>query len=180
VVLALPHSSADDEPAVPAALAGLLVHLDTIYGFALTLTGAPEPAADLTERVFEGVRDELWATLGGHGLRDRLLARCVAVFHETAPSSSPRPAAGVGAALAGLPWEERAACALVDQMKLTYAAGAAVLGIDVGEFRTRLHRARAVLLAAYCDERRGAPGVSFDRSAGARTVSWNAPAGPRR
>jgi hypothetical protein len=180
VALPLHHPCAADEAVVPAALAGLLAHLDTIYGFALTLTGAPEPAADLTERVFDSARDELWATLGGHGLRDRLLARCVAMFRETPSAASPRPASGSGAVLAGLPWEERVACALVDQMGLTYAAGAAVLGIEVVEFRGRLHRARAVLLAAYCEDRLRAKGVPSDRSATAGAVSWNAAAGARR
>ena len=52
---------------------GLLTHLDAVYGFALALTGDAELAADLTEDVFASTHDELWTTLGGHGLRDRLL-----------------------------------------------------------------------------------------------------------
>ena len=78
--VALPYSPADDEQGAetPSALAGLLTHLDTVYGFALTLTGDPDAAAELTEDVYASARDGLWETLGGHGVRDRLLARCAA------------------------------------------------------------------------------------------------------
>jgi DNA-directed RNA polymerase specialized sigma24 family protein len=48
-----------------------------------------------------------------------------------------------------LPWGERAAIALVDQLGLTYAAAAQVLGAHLAEFRASLHRARSVLFAAY-------------------------------
>lgn len=157
--LALPRPPADDEHGAPSALTGLLAHLDDVYGFALTLTGNPERAADLTEHVFQSIRDELWSTLGGHRLRDRLLARCVAAFIEGVssrepwkPDAAPRPAAEptrLTAAIRGLPWRERAAIALVGQFGLTYAAGAAVLGVEVAEFRTILHGGRDVLSAAY-------------------------------
>jgi len=160
VQIALPYQFADDEQEASTAVAGLLVHLDTIYGFALTLTGDADAAAELTEEVFGRARDDRWGTLGGHGLRDRLLARCVAVFCETfsahgsvsAPGRTPveqPPATTLGAVLRELPWDERAAIALVDQLHLSYAAGAAVLGVDVPEFRTLLHHGRAVLLVAY-------------------------------
>jgi len=156
---ALPYQFADDEAEAPAALTGLLDHLDTIYGFALTLTGDADAAAELTERVFASARDKVWATLGGHGLRDRLLACCVSAFGETffapglaAPArarAEQPPASTLGAVLRELPWDERAAIALVDQLHLSYATGAAVLGVDVPEFRTLLHHGRAVLFAAY-------------------------------
>ncbi|HEX5073212.1 MAG TPA: hypothetical protein VFW03_08405 [Gemmatimonadaceae bacterium] len=83
--VALPYSLADDEQGTgaPSALDGLLAHLDTVYGVALLLTGDPAAAAELTEDVYASARDELWATLGGLGLRDRLLARCVLLFVET-------------------------------------------------------------------------------------------------
>ena len=157
--LALPRPPADDEHGAPSALTGLLSYLDVVHGFALTLTGDPGRAADLTERVFQSLHDDLWSTLGGHRLRDRLLARCVAAFMEGAPSgeawkagAAPRAKldpSGLAVLLRGLPWRERAAIALVDQLGLTYAAGAAVLGVEVAEFRTVLHGGRAVLFAAY-------------------------------
>jgi DNA-directed RNA polymerase specialized sigma24 family protein len=145
----------DDEQTTHA---GLLAHLDAVYGFALALTGDAESAADLTEDVFAGTRDELWVTLGGHSLRDRLLARCVSVFRETF-SARARPDRSTGhvgptpndlvASMQRLPWDERAALTLVDQLGLRYAAGAAVLGVDVAEFRALLHRARSVLFVAF-------------------------------
>ena len=149
----------DDEQAAPAVVTSVLGHLDSIYGFALTLTGDAELAAELTEDVFAGMRGDLWVTLGGHGLRDRLLARCVSAFTErlargvrrgpaTKPRSEPRPTR-LGALLLELPWNERAAVALVDLLGLTYASGAAVLGVDASEFRTLVHRGRSVLFAAY-------------------------------
>jgi len=160
VHLALPYQFTDDEQEASTALAGLLVHLDTIYGFALTLTGDTDAAAELTERVFASAGDDLWGTLGGHGLRERLLARCVSAFGETfaAPGSvavpvrtpvDQPPTTTLSAVLRELPWDERAAISLVDQLHLGYAAGAAVLGVDVPEFRTLLHHGRAVLVAAY-------------------------------
>ena len=157
--LALPRPPADDESGAPSALTGLLSHLDVVYGFALTLTGDAERAADLTEHVFQGVHDDLWSTLGGHRLRDRLLACCVAAFMDGASSreawktgaASPPVLEpnGLTALLRGLPWRERAAIALVDQLELTHASAAAVLGVELEAFRTILHGGRDVLFAAY-------------------------------
>ena len=48
-----------------------------------------------------------------------------------------------------LPWNERAALTLVDQLGLRYAAGAAVLGVEVAEFRAVLHHARSALFATF-------------------------------
>ena len=46
--IAFPYQFADDEQEASTTVAGLLVHLDTIYGFALTLTGDADAAAELT------------------------------------------------------------------------------------------------------------------------------------
>jgi DNA-directed RNA polymerase specialized sigma24 family protein len=161
---------------------GLVAHLDTVYGFALTLTGDPEAAAELTEDVYAGARDELWETLGGHGLRDRLLARCVSSFvesdstrHSEAPSAGPpahRQRTRLHTLLHRLPWDERAAVALVDQLHSSYGAAAAVLGVDVAEFRALLHRGRSVLFAAYRAGDRSRPGRGSchpERSEGSRS-----------
>ena len=149
----------DDEQAAPAVVTSLLGHLDSIYGFALTLTGDADVAADLTEDVFASIRDDLWVTLGGHGLRDRLLAQCVSAFRaqltqgvRRGPTTTPRSEPGptpLRARLLELPWNERAAVALVDQVRVSYASGAAVLGVDASEFRSLVHRGRSVLFAAY-------------------------------
>lgn len=157
--VALSRTSADDEYEASSALTGFLAHLDAVYGFALRLAGDAEHAAELTEAAFGSVHDDLWSTLGGHGLRDRLLARCVTAFTEALPSGAVErsmmpgrispPHDDLNARLLRLPWDERAAIALVDQVGLTYASGAAVLGTDVDEFRTLLHRGRSGLFAAY-------------------------------
>ena len=156
---ALPRSPAYDDSVAPSWPAGILAHLDVVYGFALTLTGDAERAGELTEDVFGSVHDDLWSTLGGRGLRDRLLARCVVAYVETAslqqsgwrgpPVRRIDDSGELAFLLLGLPWDERAAIALVDQLGLTYAAAAAVLGTDVTGFRTLLHRGRSVMFAAY-------------------------------
>jgi len=159
VSAALPYSPADDDQGAgaPSALIRLVTHLDTVYGFALTLTGDPEAAAELTDDVYASARDGLWETLGGHGLRDRLLARCVSLFVETGSArGGEAPSAGaadhrptLNTLLRELPWNERAAIALVDQLQSSYVAAAAVLGVDVAELRELLHRGRSVLFAAF-------------------------------
>ncbi len=83
---ALPRSPAYHKSVAPSWPAGILAHLDVVYGFALTLTGDAERAGELTEAVFASVHDDLWSTLGGHGLRDRLLARCVVAYVEKTTS----------------------------------------------------------------------------------------------
>ena len=158
--VSLPYSPADDEQGTgaPSALVGLLMHLDTVYGFALTLTGDPDAAAELTEDVYASARNGLWGTLGGHGLRDRLLARCVSLFVERgSPQGVQVPSARAAverpprldALLHELPWDEPAAIALVDQLQSSYVAAAAGLGVDVAELRKLLHGGRAVLFAAF-------------------------------
>ena len=96
---------------------------------------------------------DLWSTLGGHSLRDRLLARCLAIYHRDfasdgrAPEPAQRsPGTDVLAVLARLPLEERAAVALVDRVGLSCATGAAVMAVTVVEFRAFLHSARDVLM----------------------------------
>ena len=156
---AQPRPKAHEEPRGPTTLPGILAHLDAVYGLALALTGDTDRAADLTEDVFASVRDDLWTTLGGHSLRERLLARCVTTFKQTGSARSGGSAevsqlpgdnaSELRAALTRLSWDERTAIVLVDQLGLTYAAGAAVLGTEVPQFRTLLHRARSVAFAAY-------------------------------
>jgi DNA-directed RNA polymerase specialized sigma24 family protein len=53
------------------------------------------------------------------------------------------------ALLFSLPWRQRAAIALVDHLGLSYVEAAAVLGVDVSEFRGLLHRGRDALLRKY-------------------------------
>jgi DNA-directed RNA polymerase specialized sigma24 family protein len=156
---AQPRPQTNEDSRGPTTLPGILTHLDAVYGLALALMGDTDRAADLTEDVFASVCDDLWTTLGGHSLRERLLARCVATFKQVGSArsggsaeTSQRPGDNVSelrAVLSGVPWDERTAIVLVDQLGLTYAMGAAVLGTDVPEFRALLHRARGVAFAAY-------------------------------
>jgi DNA-directed RNA polymerase specialized sigma24 family protein len=155
VSLALSRPASVPETAVPSPLAGLLAQLDTVYGFALTLVGDAELAADLTEQVYRGVPQDLWSTLGGHGLRERLLACCLAVYKQDFHTRRREPAADVDGHATSLirlvhrlPTEERAAIALVDQLRLSHAAATAVLDLSADEFCVLLRRARAVLVEA--------------------------------
>jgi DNA-directed RNA polymerase specialized sigma24 family protein len=137
----------------------MLSHLHAVYAFALSLVGDDaDRASTLAETVCLASRDGRWSALGTRGLRERMLAQCVATFVEAyTPSSHQRdatmPAAdsrsGVMSRLLSLPWQERAAITLVDHLGLTYAEAAAVLGIDAPEFRGLLHRGRDVLLRAH-------------------------------
>jgi hypothetical protein len=152
-----PVSAADHESG--STLTGLMTHLDAVYAFAHSLTSDTDGASALVERVYRGVTRDLWSTLGGHSLRDRLLARCLAVFNQDSRSrTQPSPTgdvdrANVLALLADLPLDERAAVALVDRLGLPYASAAAVVGAPVDEFRATLHRARRTLIAAAADLR---------------------------
>ena len=156
---ALSRPTARDATATSSSLPGILAHLDAVYGFSLTLTGDPDRAGALTERAFGSVRDDLWSTLGGRGLRERLLARCVQAYLEAVAANdggwvaTPEPCRGdadrLSTLIGGLPWDERAAIALVDQLGLTRTDAAAVLGTSVDEFRALLHRGRSALFVAY-------------------------------
>jgi sigma-70-like protein len=143
----------------PADESVLLSHLESVYAFALTLTGDdPEHAAALTEAAFATAHDDVWSTLGGYGLRERLLARCVAAFNDAQPPeatrhsvASPDPSnrSGLMALLFVLPWRQRAAIALIDHLGLSYADAAAVLDVRVDAFREFLRRGRCLLFDAY-------------------------------
>ena len=153
--LALPRPVSDVARATASTRTGLLSHIDAVYAFALTLAGDAESAAGVTERVYVDVPDDLWSTLGGHNLKDRLLARCFAIFtqalgrRERDARAGGAPGRGtLVAMLRDLPLDQRAAVALVDQLSLSYGAAAAVLGTNIAELRAQLHRGRAVLLAA--------------------------------
>lgn len=157
-----PVTGVDHTP--DSTLTSLITHLDAVHAFAHVLTSDAGPAAALTEQVYCDVTRDVWSTLGGHSLRDRLLARCLTIYkHEfndagrAASLGTPSPT--LFDALASLPLADRAAVALVDRLGLSYAAGAAVLGISVDEFRTTLHGARRVLVRTYS----ALPGVgAFD------------------
>ena len=151
---AFPRFAPTDDDNSGATPAGFIAHLDAVYAFAFALTSQRDLAEELTDHVYRDVTRELWSTLGGHSLRNRLLARCLAIFDERFRQAS-RPvadrhgdAAGIQTLLRALPRDERAAVALVDQLGLSYADGAIVFGSTVSEFRASLHRGRTALMNA--------------------------------
>jgi predicted DNA-binding protein (UPF0251 family) len=152
-VSAVPHLAFAVDPDAGSAVRGLLSHLDAVYVFAHALTCDDRLASDLTEHVYRGVTRELWSTLGGHGLRDRLLARCLTIFNEGFRArrravSVPPEHDAVGL-LRDLSVEQRAAVALVDRLGLRYDAAAVVLGVSRDAFRTLLHDARNTLVTRH-------------------------------
>jgi len=154
VPAAFPRFVPTDDDNSGATPPGFIAHLDAVYALALALTSQRDRAEELTERVYRDVTREVWSTLGGHSLRNRLLARCLTIFDEQSRQTSPsaaNPRADVTdmhALLATLPRDERAAVSLVDQLGLSYADGAVVFGSTVSEFRTILHRGRNILMTA--------------------------------
>lgn len=151
---AFPRFAPTDDDNSAATPTGFIAHLDAVYAFALALTSQRDRAEELTDHVYRDVTRELWSTLGGHSLRNRLLARCLAIF-DAQFRQTPRPAAHQRAdvtrireLLGALPRDQRAAVALVDQLGLSYADGAIVFGSTVSEFRTSLHRGRTALMSA--------------------------------
>ena len=151
---AVPHLAFAVDPDAGSAVGGLLSHLDAVYVFAHALTCDDRLASDLTEHVYRGVTRELWSTLGGHGLRDRLLARSLAIFNEELRSrrravSDVPPEHDRVALLRDLSVEQRAAVALVDRLGLRYDAAAVVLGVSRDAFRTLLHNARNTLMTRH-------------------------------
>lgn len=158
LTLSPPPSSFND--AADSAAARLVHHLDDVYRVARVLTGDRLRAGDLTEAVFRDARDDdAVTTLDAQTVRDRLLSRCIAMFsaHDDltrSDASAPPPAFQASrdrldTLLLALPLTQRAAIALVDQLGLSYADAAAILGSHVAELRSHLHAGRAVLFAAY-------------------------------
>ncbi len=76
-----------------------------------------------------------------------------------APNADPHDAIGersaLGAALASLPPQERAAVLLVDAQGFDYADAARVLDVPPGTVASRLNRARATLRAALAEQDEG-------------------------
>jgi hypothetical protein len=149
VELALSSAPEPHDGATPE----LNAYIEAVYQFAETLTGDAARAATLTERVFAGAKADLEAPLGADEVRDRLLARCALLFSAAGSLSqhtSPAPSAhSLHSSLARLPWDQRAAVALVDQLGLPYAAAATVLGACLADFRALLRGGRSALFAAY-------------------------------
>ncbi len=143
-----------------------------VYRFALHMTGIPDIAEDVTQEVFMVLMrkgneyDELKGSVNAfllgvarnYVLRRLRQARCF-VSIDDAASSAVKSEAGahetftrtelilaVHKAVLNLPEHYREAVVLCDLQELTYAEAALVLGCAIGTVRSRLHRARTMLI----------------------------------
>lgn len=160
-----------------------------IYRFAMHMSGSAAVAEDVTQDVFlvlmrgECGYDPERGTLSGYlfGIARKLVLRglergrsAVALEPEGDESSPPELAvlddpladltrresiAALRRAVQALPRRYREVVVLCDLEELDYADAALALGCPIGTVRSRLHRARALLLEKLNQERRPRPGV---------------------
>jgi RNA polymerase sigma-70 factor (ECF subfamily) len=147
-----------------------------IYRFALHMSGSPAAAEDITQEVFlallreECGYDRERGTLSGYlfGIARKLVLRNLERGRSDVPLESetdegaPRELAVIDDPLAGLtrhesiaalrravqalPRRYREVVVLCDLEELDYAEAATALGCPIGTVRSRMHRARALLL----------------------------------
>jgi RNA polymerase sigma-70 factor, ECF subfamily len=144
-----------------------------VYRFALQMGGMPDLAEDVTQEVFmtlmnkADLYDESRGSLNSfllgvarnHVLRGLRLKRPFVTIDEAADSSDPAGANGqldsltrteeiqsVQRAVLGLPEHYREVVVLCELQEMSYAETAAVLGCAIGTVRSRLHRARTMLI----------------------------------
>jgi RNA polymerase sigma-70 factor (ECF subfamily) len=141
-----------------------------IYRFALQMSGSPAMAEEVTQEVFlllihrpelyDPARGPLASFLYGvarnHVLRAMETERASEPLDdESAPVALPpvldrleqaQRAGALWRAVLSLPLKYREAVVLCDLQELSYEEAAAALGCAVGTIRSRLHRARALLL----------------------------------
>jgi len=160
-----------------------------IYRFALHMSGSASQAEDVTQEVFLAVLreecgyDPVRGTLSGYlfGIARKLLLRHMersrsdvaidgeseeAVMAELAADDSPldelthrEGIESLRRAIRTLPRRYREVVVLCDLEEVDYADAAVVLGCPIGTVRSRLHRARALLLEKLNQERHSRPGV---------------------
>ena len=156
-----------------------------IYRFALHMSGSPAVAEDVTQEVFLAlIRDECGydpdrGTLSGYlfGIARKLVLRSIErgrsdVALEAEESGWPEMAAhadpladltrregieSLRRAVLALPRRYREVVLLCDLEEVDYADAAQVLGCPIGTVRSRLHRARALLLDKLNQERKFRP-----------------------
>ncbi len=143
-------------------------HMPPVYRYALRMTGSPADADDVVQELFlalirdargyDPARGELRSYL--YGMARRLILRRLPAEPAT-EEDVPEPAVEddpferldleqrlglVRMAIASLPASYREVVALCDLEELSYEDAATTLGCAVGTVRSRLHRARAMLL----------------------------------
>ncbi len=167
-----------------------------IFRFALHITGSRVLAEDITQEVFLAlIRDDCGydperGTLSGYlfGIARKLVLRNlehsrldVALDEVAEVSGAPELAvhpdplgelthgegmASVRRAVLALPRRYREVVVLCDLEEVDYAEAAAILGCPIGTVRSRLHRARALLLDKLNQERKVRPAVGTWKPAG--------------
>jgi len=161
-----------------------------IYRFAMHMTGSPTVAEDITQEVFlallrgECGYDRERGTLSGYlfGIARKLILRSlehtrgdVSLESET-DDGAPRELAIIDDPLAGLtrheaiealrravralPRRYREVVVLCDLEELDYADAAVALGCPIGTVRSRMHRARALLLDKLNQDRKPRPAMN--------------------
>lgn len=155
-----------------------------IYRFALHMSGSPSAAEDITQEVFLALLrgdcgyDRERGTLSGYlfGIARKLVLRNLERGRGDVPlepnpdENAPRELAVVDDPLAGLtrheaiealrravqalPRRYREVVVMCDLEELDYAEAAVVLGCPIGTVRSRMHRARALLLEKLNQDRK--------------------------
>jgi RNA polymerase sigma-70 factor (ECF subfamily) len=153
-----------------------------IYRYALHMTGSPDAAADVAQEVFlqlarvgRGFRPERGTVAAWlFGIARNLVLKHLARAKTLEPMPECETAGGdlladvtrketidsVRQAILSLPEHYREAVVLCELEEMDYAEAAAALGCAVGTVRSRLHRARAILL----DKLRPRRGVTHELS----------------
>jgi len=161
-----------------------------IYRFALHMSGSASQAEDITQEVFMALLrdgcgyDPERGTLSGYlyGIARKLLLRNLErgrsdVRLDSDSDENGMPELSVDddpledlthregieslrRAIRTLPRRYREVVVLCDLEEVDYADAAGVLGCPIGTVRSRLHRARALLLEKLNQERQSRPGVS--------------------
>ena len=87
--------------------------------------------------------------------RERQRRRDVAAAPEPEPESDPGLRASIDQAIEGLPGDLREAFVLIEVMGLSYREASVVLGVLGGTLKSRMHRARQLLVSALEEEDAG-------------------------
>ncbi|HXM50113.1 MAG TPA: sigma-70 family RNA polymerase sigma factor [Pyrinomonadaceae bacterium] len=154
-----------------------------VYRFALHMTGIPDVAEDVTQEVFIVLMrrgneyDELKGSVNAfllgvarnYVLRRLRQDRCFVSIDDAADSAANNEAGvhetfsrteailAMQKAVLNLPEHYREAVVLCDLQELTYNEAALVLGCAIGTVRSRLHRARTMLIEKLRTRGDGAP-----------------------
>ncbi|MBI4889846.1 MAG: RNA polymerase sigma factor [Acidobacteria bacterium] len=150
-------------------------HQGPVYRYALRVSGSPEIAEDVVQEVFlalirgakgfdpgcGSLSSYLYGMARNHTFRQLGASTSGVELEEETAAPETDPLEGltqaeqverVRSALAGLPAHYREIVALCEMEEMPYAEVAEMLGLAVGTVRSRLHRARALLLTRLSQE----------------------------